>query len=56
MKLKVKRNDALAHFYLADDSGAWFAVCCAKGAMKLLGRTLEKNEEVIVDLEVKPIG
>jgi hypothetical protein len=55
MKLKIKRNDALAHFYLADEDGQWFAVCCAKGAMKILGRTLEKNEEVEVEITAREV-
>jgi hypothetical protein len=54
-KLILHRHDALCHFYRVEDNGEWFAVCCAKDAMKLIGRTIDNGERVSIEIEVREI-
>lgn len=55
MRLHLHRQDALVHFHLSTDTGEWFAVACARGVMRALGRKLEKDEKTAVDVEIKEV-
>jgi hypothetical protein len=54
-KLTVKRQDALCVFFRTEDTGEFFAVCCASGFMKELGRKVEKGEVVKVEMTLREI-
>jgi len=54
-RVTVKRQDALCMFYRSEDSGQFFAVCCAGGFMKILGRKVRKGEAVEIELKLKEI-
>ena len=55
MRLHLHRQDALVHFFMTADTGEWFAVACARGVMRALGRKMEKDEKTAIDLEVVEI-
>jgi len=52
MKLHLHRQDALVHFHVSTDDGTWFAVACARGVMRALGRKMEKDEKTTVDIDI----
>ena len=51
MKLIINRQDALALFHMTEDSGKWFAVACAGGVMRAVGRKIEKDEEIAIKFD-----
>ena len=55
IKLNLHRQDALVHFHLTTDDGEWFAVACARGVMKALGRHLVKDEKTVVEALITEI-
>lgn len=52
LQLVVTRQDALAVFHEADYTGPFFAVCCARGLMKALGRKVKRGETIKITLSV----
>jgi hypothetical protein len=54
-RLIVERQDALCLFFREEDEGNWFAVCCAGGFMRMLGRKVEKGERITVEIELKEV-
>ena len=55
IKLHLHRQDALVHFHMSTDDGQWFAVACARGVMRALGRKLQKDEKTIVTADIQEI-
>jgi len=55
MRFVVKREDALAPFWREDETGALFAMVCAKGFMRALGRPVKKGETVCVEVTVTEV-
>lgn len=55
MKVVLKIQRHLAIFYNAEDDGAWFAVCCRRGAEILLGMRLLPGKEYLLDLNADMI-
>ena len=56
MILKVKRQDALALFWIPQEGEIqFFSICCASGLMDILGRKVEKGEEFEVEINLKEV-
>lgn len=52
LQLVVTRQDALAVFHEAGYTGPFFAVCCARGLIKALGRKVKRGESLKIYLTV----